>query len=89
MATHTPDQLRAALADVLTLDQVADELGIARASAARYRGRGDIPDHDAMVGRTPVWFRPTVDAFVLEREHRWASDQPGRGARRDRRRGDQ
>jgi hypothetical protein len=86
MATHTPEQLRAALADVLTLEQLADAIGVARSSIGRYRSRGDIPPEDATIGRTPVWFRPTVDAFILGREQRWASEQPGRGARRDRRR---
>lgn len=84
--THSPDELRAALADLLTLEQLADQLGIAHSSATRYRARGDLPAHDATIGRTPVWFRPTVEAWLAERDQRWASEQPGRGARRDRRR---
>jgi hypothetical protein len=87
MATHTPEQLRAALRDLLTLEDLAEQLGVTHQSATRYRARGDLPAHDATVGRTPVWFRSTVETFIRDRDARWSSEQPGRGARRDRRRG--
>ncbi|WP_341719897.1 helix-turn-helix domain-containing protein [Micromonospora sp. FIMYZ51] len=57
---------------LLTTDQLADRLGIKRTSVHRYRSRGDIPEPDQYVGRTPLWAESSVDAWLKERPgHGW------------------
>lgn len=61
----------------LTTDQLAERLGIQRSSVYRYRTRGDIPEPDEYVGRTPLWSAKSVDA--------WLEQRPGHGWRKGRR----
>lgn len=58
----------------LTSDQLADKLGIKRGSVHRYRTRGDIPQPDEYVGRTPLWKETSIDA--------WLTERPGQGWRK-------
>jgi predicted DNA-binding transcriptional regulator AlpA len=60
----------------LTSDQLAARLGIKRSSVHRYRTRGDIPEPDEYVGRTPLWAEASVD--------RW--ERPGHGWRKGQKR---
>lgn len=62
----------------LTADQLAARLGIQRASVHRYRVRGDIPEPDEYVGRTPLWKTTSIDA--------WLSGRPGHGWRKGKKR---
>lgn len=56
----------------LTSAQLADKLGIKPASVYRYRVRGDLPEPDEFVGRTPLWKATSVDAWLAERpSHSW------------------
>ncbi len=55
----------------LDSNQLADRLGIKRTSVHRYRVRGDIPQPDEYVGRTPMWTVETIE--------RWEANRPGRG----------
>lgn len=60
----------------LTSDDLATRLGIQRASIYRMRTRGDLPDPDDTIGRTPVWKVATIDT--------WESARPGQGWRKGR-----
>lgn len=62
----------------LTSDELAGRLGIQKSSVYRYRVRGDIPQPDQYVGRTPLWSTARIDAWIKER--------PGQGWRRGRKR---
>jgi predicted DNA-binding transcriptional regulator AlpA len=62
----------------LTSDELAAHLGIQRSSVHRYRTRGDIPEPDQYVGRTPLWAVASVDA--------WLKDRPGHGWRKGKKR---
>lgn len=56
----------------LTTDQLAERLGIKRTTVHRYRVRGDIPEPDEYVGRTPLWSAEHIDAWLKERPgHGW------------------
>lgn len=72
--------------ELLTMDDLAPILKVSKAAVVKARLRGELPEPDAQLGRTPVWLRPTVAEWIAEREARWASESPGRGARRDLRR---
>lgn len=54
--------------------QLAELLGIKRTSVHRYRTRGDIPEPDEYVGRTPVWKHTRIDE--------WLKSRPGHGWRK-------
>lgn len=58
----------------LTSDQLADKLGIKRGSVHRYRTRGDIPQPDEYVGRTPLWKETSIET--------WLAERPGQGWRK-------
>ncbi len=58
----------------LTAEQLAARLGIQRASIYRMRTRGDLPEPDERVGRTPLWAAATIDE--------WTKDRPGHGWRK-------
>lgn len=60
----------------LTAEQLAQRLGIKRASVHRYRYRGDIPEPDEYAGRTPLWATASIDT--------WEKTRPGQGWRRRR-----
>lgn len=69
-------------ADLLTLDEVADLIGVARASVRVYHQRAsnnrkagktrtsDMPLPDALFGRIPTWKRSTILAWDAAREKR-------------------
>ncbi len=64
-----------------TSAELADRLGIKPSSVHRYRVRGDIPQPDETVGRTPLWKHATIAAWEKARPgHGWrkgrAKDQP-------------
>jgi predicted site-specific integrase-resolvase len=46
--------------DMLTLTQVANQLGLAVSTLTSYRARGYMPRPDAQYGRTPVWKPATI-----------------------------
>ena len=52
---------------------VANLLGIAVASVARYRTRGNLPAPDVMLGRSPGWWPATILT--------WQASRPGRTGR--------
>lgn len=68
--------------DLLTLDDVADYIGVARASIRVYHQRAsnnrkantprddDMPAPDEQFGRVPTWRRDTIDAWDNSREKR-------------------
>ncbi len=58
----------------LTADELAERLGIKRGSVHRYRVRGDLPEPDEHVGRTPLWKIDSIEA--------WEASRPGRGWRK-------
>jgi len=62
----------------LTTDELATRIGIQRSSVHRYRTRGDIPEPDQYVGRTPLWAEASIDA--------WLKERPGHGWRKDKKR---
>jgi predicted DNA-binding transcriptional regulator AlpA len=56
----------------LTSADLAKLLGIKQTSVHRYRVRGDIPQPDEYVGRTPLWKQETIDQWVENRpSHSW------------------
>lgn len=63
----------AAPSDLLDTEGVAAMLGIARDSVTRYRARGDLPEPDAVFGRSPVWRVATI--------REWQAQRPGRTGR--------
>lgn len=60
----------------LTGAELAARIGIQTASIYRYRSRGDLPEPDEMIGRSPLWKVETIDA--------WLKDRPGHGWRKSR-----
>lgn len=56
-----------------TIREVADHLEVAEGTVRGYLSRGQIPGEDGRLGRTPWWWRSTIEE--------WA--RPGQGARRD------
>ena len=63
---------------VMTSQEVADRLGVTRATVHVYASRGTLPPADAYVGRTPVWDSGTIEA--------WIASRPGMGNRTPRKR---
>lgn len=60
----------------LTAEQLAHRLGIQRSSVHRYRSRGDLPEPDEYVGRTPLWSTSSVDTWLEQRPgHGWRKGQ--------------
>ena len=57
----------------ITSDELAARLGIKRDSVYQMRSRGDIPEPDMRVGRTPVWRPETIAS--------WEAARPGQGWR--------
>lgn len=62
--------------DYLDPAAVAQLAGVSRETIHRYRVRGDIPEPDDYVGRTPVWREATIKA--------WLESRPGHGWRASR-----
>lgn len=63
---------------MLTMQDIADRLGIDRASVQKYRTRGELPPADQMIGRTPVWRPATVERWIRRRP---GAPGQGRGRR--------
>lgn len=55
----------------LTVEQVAERLGVKSATVRQYHWRGDMPPADGRVGNSPIWKTETIE--------RWR--RPGRGRR--------
>src|SRR5688572_26668023 len=69
-----PTAIRRPLVELLTLEDIADAMGCTAQTAAKHRQRpapGGLPEPDAHVGRTPVWFRVTFE--------RWQANRPRGG----------
>lgn len=62
------------MTDYLDSAAIAARLGIKPTSVHRMRSRGDLPEPDRMVGRTPTWRAATIDA--------WQASRPGHGWRK-------
>lgn len=62
-------------ADYWTIEDVAAHWNVKPETVRSYRSRkkGELPDADRKVGRTPVWYPATIINF----------QRPGRGARTD------
>lgn len=58
--------------DMLTLEDIAADLGVEYETVVVYKARGKMPDPDAKVGHSPLWKRDTYE--------RWKASRPGRGA---------
>lgn len=59
-----------------TMQDIADRLGVTRASVQKYRTRGDLPPESRRFGRTPVWESSVVEEWMVQR--------PGQGWRASR-----
>lgn len=66
-------------ADYWTLRDIADHWGVSYHTVRTYRarGRGELPEPDAVFGRSPAWRPATIIRF----------QRPGQGARTDLRKG--
>ena len=60
---------------MLTTVDIARFAGVSPATIATYRRRGELPEPQAVLGRTPLWSRPVV--------HHWLATRPGGGWRTD------
>lgn len=62
-------------ADYWTLRDIADHWGVSYNTVRTYRarGRGELPEPDAVFGRSPAWRPATIIRF----------QRPGQGARTD------
>lgn len=60
---------------MLTVDEVAELVGVSKATVDSYRYRGYLPEPQATPGRTPLWARPVVS--------HWLATRPGCGWRTD------
>lgn len=69
MATQEPDPN----AEWWLTSDVAAYLGVAVSTVSTYKARGQMPEPDQTIGRTPVW-RP---ARIIE----WHETRPGHGGR--------
>lgn len=66
-------EIRRALAELLSPGDIDELMGWARGSATKSRLRPHgLPEPDARIGSTPVWFRSTFE--------RWRAGRPGQGA---------
>ncbi len=62
----------------MSSQDVADALGIKRTSVHKYVTRGDLPEPDDRIGRSPVWKRETVESWVAARRgHGWRKGRTG------------
>jgi excisionase family DNA binding protein len=68
---HSPPKALPAIVRYLSLDDIAEQLGLDATTIRTDRSRGGVPEPDAMIGSTPGWLPATVDD--------WVSARPGRG----------
>ncbi len=60
------------LDDFMTSQDIAETLGVKLTTVHQYRTRGELPDPDAHVGRSPVWRKATIEEWLEERPgHGW------------------
>ncbi|GAB3214295.1 helix-turn-helix transcriptional regulator [Marinactinospora thermotolerans] len=62
--------------DLMSTQDIADRLGVKVSTVRQYKLRGDLPAPLRTIGRSPVWRRETIEA--------WIASRPGQGWRRDR-----
>lgn len=60
---------------LLTVQDIAEELYVSKATVDSYRHRGHLPEPQVVKGRTPLWSRPIV--------RHWMAHRPGAGWRTD------
>lgn len=60
------------LRNMMTLSDIAEDLGVKYETAVVYHSRGTLPAADEHVGHSPLWKRTTYT--------RWKNNRPGRGA---------
>lgn len=53
--------------EYLGTDEIAALLGVKPQTVRDYAYRGDMPEPDRHFGRSPVWTRETVDAWIASR----------------------
>jgi predicted DNA-binding transcriptional regulator AlpA len=46
--------------DLLTTQEIAEILGVSRATISAYKARRQMPEPDRMFGRTPAWLVSTL-----------------------------
>jgi len=51
------------MSNLLTLTQVAEQLGLSMGTVSAYRSRGRMPEPDLQYGRTPLWKPETIRAW--------------------------
>lgn len=50
-----------------TMGDIAERLGVARASVQQYRRRGELPPESRKFGRTPVWESEVIEVWIAAR----------------------
>ncbi|MFI6603834.1 helix-turn-helix transcriptional regulator [Nonomuraea sp. NPDC050536] len=56
--------------------KLAELLGIERETVHKYKVRGDLPEPDEHVGRTPLWREETINKWLASRRgHGWRAGQ--------------
>lgn len=69
---------------MLTTSDVAALAGVTPQTIVAYRRRGEVPEPQAVVGRSPLWARPVVDQWLCTRPgHGWRTDLYGDRATHD------
>jgi len=71
--THAPAHTAVAL--YVDLPRIATRLGVNDATARSYRSRGEMPESEVQLGKTPGWTIDTIEAWIARR--------PGAGSRTD------
>lgn len=56
--------------ELLTVQEVADLLGVECSTVRAYAARGQMPDPDRRYGRTPLWARETITDWMATRNPR-------------------
>lgn len=53
--------------DMMTTQDVADFLDVAESTVRSYHARGQMPDPDGQLGRTPWWSADTITEWEAQR----------------------